>query len=95
MKKFNDILFTLINSDEDFKKSYHTSQLFNNAINEIRSKDEEDQLAAALKIIQQYDAMYNLLLANVVACTDKETFDAIFARVQALAKEIESKSALE
>lgn len=89
MKKFNDILFKLINSNEDFKKTYHTSQLFNQALNEIRATDEEDQLETALKLIEQYDRMYNLLLTNVVACTDKETFDAIFKRV------IESKSAQE
>lgn len=65
MGNFYKTLFKLIESDENFKKTYHTSYLFNHAINEIGREKEEDKLATALKIIERYDRMYNLLLIKV------------------------------
>ena len=42
MGNFYKTLFKLIESDENFKKTYHTSYLFNHAINEIGREKEED-----------------------------------------------------
>ena len=89
MGNFYRTLFKLIESDENFTKTYHTSYLFNHAINEIGREKEEDKLATALKIIERYDRMYNLLLSKV-ARTDPEIVDGIIQGLEERIKMEES-----
>ena len=89
MGNFYKTLFKLIESDENFKKTYHTSYLFNHAINEIGREKEEDKLATALKIIERYDRMYNLLLSKV-ARTDPKIVDGIIQGLEERIKMEES-----
>lgn len=79
--------------DEDIRKQWHTSKMFNAVIMDIINSDtDEIALGKMIKYLCSYDIMHNTIMKAINTLCDDGTHSKIIAIIQDLLNEAEEKS---
>lgn len=79
--------------DEDIRKQWHTSKMFDAVIMDIINSDNDEiALGKMVRYLCSYDIMHNTIMKAINSLCDDETHSKITAIIQNLLNETEEKS---